>query len=202
MDRPTLTRRRIVTGTATLAAAGLGGLALGTDDARAEVTVGDGLTIADAEFSPDDAAVFTPWLIIEGAFAYSVPADPAAWECYCMLEKDGETAAIGMQSGEATAREAKGTYGLRGAVTAARFYEPADFAIPEGQQALDVTLAAEVVFVVRDAADAVLAQATAGDEATVTINRDGELRTAVSGSADVVMQDDQADPTPTPPGGE
>lgn len=204
MQTPTFNRRRIVTGSGLLAAAGLGGLALGTRDARAQadVTVGDGLAIADAEFSPEDGSVFTPWLLIEGAYSYQVPTEPAKWECYLLVARDGETSTIAVDDGETTATSGAGTYRLRGPVTMARFYDQGDFTIPEDQDAIDVTLAAEVALVVRDAEENMLTQTRESDETTVTVNRDGQLQTAISGTGDVVMQDDETDPTPTPPGGE
>lgn len=195
-----ITRRRIVLGTAVLATAGTG-LALGTDRAGAQASVStDGLKVEPAEFSPEDGELFSPWVLITGEFEYRVGADPAEWQVFLLVyDGGGNSEAVGLTEGDATAREGSGTYALRGPITAASFWGPEDFRVPDGQESITVSVPVEVVLVIRDAAGDMLIQAREADDAVVTVNRDGQVMAALDGSATIYAQDDSDDPTPSLP---
>lgn len=192
----TLTRRRIIAGTAALAT-GATGLALATDraGAQAEVSLGE-LDVRDSELSPEDGEVYAPWLIISGAFEWRTEAQPAEWQAYALVgDGSANTEAVGMTDGEATTRSGSGTYALTGAITAASAWDPADFAIPDGQDSISVPVPVSVVFVVRDPDGGMIVQARVEDTAVVTVTPGGTMA-ALSGSGEVVMQDNSDDPTP------
>lgn len=197
--RPTLTRRRLIA-IGTGAALGTAGLALGTQPAgaQADVSLGD-LEIQEGELAPEDGEVYAPWVLLTGDYEYRVQEEPAEWEAYLLVyDNGGNSEAVSVTSGDATAMEATGSYALRGAITAASFWGPSDFSIPDGQDSVTVTVPIEVAFVVRDADGTMLVQDRVADDAVVTVTPGGSMAT-LSGAGEIVMQDDADDPTPELP---
>lgn len=196
-----LTRRRSIALGATALTAGAAGLTIASEPAaaEAEVTLGS-LDAADATLRPEDGQVYAPWLIAHGDWSYRVDVDPAEWQVYLLVGRNGNTSAIGMASGEATAREATGTFGVRGPITAADAWAPGDFAVGSGGQPTTQSVAVQLVFTLRDAAQESLVQAVVQDTATVTVKPGGTVA-EVGASASIVMQDDEGDATPAPPAG-
>lgn len=197
-----LSRRRLIAG-GTAAVLGTAGLAVATDGAEAQASVGidGGLDIEPGEFSPDDGELFSVWVLATGEWGYRVETQPAKWEAYLLIGDGGGNAEpVAVTDGETTALEATGTYGLRGAITASGAWGPSDFRLPDGAEEHVVEIPVEIAYVVRDAGDAMLAQARAADTATVTVTPGG-VAASVGGSATLVGQDDSDSPTPTPPEG-
>lgn len=196
-----LTRRRSIVLGGTALSAAVAGLALGTDraGAQADVELGSIDTQDEYRLTPDDGEAWAPFLQIRGPYSYRVEADPAEWQVYLLIgDGSGNTTAVGMTSGEATARQGSGTYALQGAVTAADAWGPSDFAVAADGSPTTVDVPIEVILVVRDADNGMLVQA--GVEATVPITVEQGGTTANLGAAvDVVLMDDADDPTPTPP---
>jgi len=197
-----ITRRRLLA-VGTTAAVGAAGIALGTDRAVASASVDMGTFDATGgEFSPADGEAYAIHAFVSGQYAYKVNTDPEDWQAYLLVGSgDGDTEAIGIIDGPATAREGSGTYALRGPITAASFYSSGDFRVPDGQHSVTRTIPLTVVFLVRDAAGETLVQARESADLPVTIDDDGMPRVAISASAQAAMQDDAVDDTPTLPGG-
>jgi len=193
----TITRRRLLA-VGTTAAVGAAGIALGSKPAgaQASVYVGD-LSVPDKTLSPDDGSVFAVWALINGTFEYRVDADPDVWEAYLLVyDGNGNSEAVGLTDGPATAREDSGSYALRGPLTAASFWNADDFTVPDGQSSISQTIPIEVVFLVRNAAGDIIIQARASDDAVVTVDRDGQVLADLSGAGEIVAQMDSDDPTP------
>ena len=181
-----LTRRRSIALGTGLLTAGAAGLTLGTDPARAAVTT-DGLELEDAEFATDGPPEAV-WAVLSGTWSYRIDADPDVWEVYLLAYDDsGNSEAIGLADGPATAREDSGTYALRGDLLAASFYDAADFVVPAGEPSRVLTVAVEVAFVLRDAGGGLLIQARAEDAATVTVLPGGTLA-QINGGGNIVPQ--------------
>lgn len=199
-----ITRRRSIAIGGTILTAGAAGIYAATDTAGAQATVSaDGLQVEGGEFSPADGELYAPWVVISGAWSYRVDADPASWQAYLLVYDDNGSGseAVGITDGTATAREATGTYALRGRITAASFWEPADFAVaPDGSEAsVTTTVPIEVAFLVQDGSGETLVQARESADLPVTVNNAGMVMASLDGQAIVYAQDNSDDPTPTPP---
>jgi len=193
-----LTRRRSIAIGAGVLTAGAAGIALGTDraGASADVTLGT-LDAEDATFSPEDGSLTAVWLLVSGRFEYQVNADPADWQAYALVgDGSGATEAIALASGAADARQGSGTYALRGPITAASFYDSSDFAVPDRQHSVTVSIPVTVVFLVRDSGGKTLVQARVSDDAMVTVDDARMPKASLAGSATIAAQDDAGDPTP------
>lgn len=195
-----ITRRKaIVAGTTTVL--GATGLALGTREAGAQAAVYVGeLSVPDKTISPEDGAVYALWAVVSGTFEYRVDADPDVWEAYLLVyDGDGNSEAVGITDGPATSRQNSGSYALRGPITAASFWGPEDFTVPDGEESISQTIPIEIAFLVRDSAGDMLIQARAADEAVVTVDREGQVLADLAGTAEIVAQEDSSDPTPSVP---
>lgn len=200
-DTPQFTRRRIVTLTGA-GIAGTAGLALASDNARADAEIDMGtLDVADADFEPADGSVWAPWVLLSGPLRWSLETTPDEWQVYLIVsDGQGNTTPIGVTSAETDAPSGSATYALRGAITAADFYSASDFAVPESGEPVTVTVPLKVTLVLRTADGDVLAQASASDTAAVTVSERGPAA-ALAGSGEIVAQMDAGDATPTPPEG-
>jgi hypothetical protein len=192
-----ISRRQSIVLGGTALTAGLGGLALGTDRAGAQADVSvDSLSTEPATLAPEDGEVYSPWLILSGAYSYELIDDPAEWQVYLLVgDGSGGTEAIAITNGPADAREDSGAFDLRGSITTASFWSPADFAVDGPDDTTTVDVPYEVVLVVQDDAGGQLVTARAGDTAEITVEYGGSVGT-VGGEAKIRMQDDESDPAP------
>lgn len=185
----------IVAGTTT--ALGAAGIALGTDRAGAQANVSvDTLSTEPATLAPEDGEVYSPWLILSGAYSYELIDDPDQWQVYLLVgDRSGGTEAIAITNGPADAREDSGTFDLHGSITSASFWSPADFAVDGPDDTTTVDVPYEVVLVVQDDAGGQFVTARAGDTAEITVEFGGAVG-SVGGEAKIRMQDDESDPVP------
>lgn len=197
----TPTRRRIVFGTITAGALGAVGLTLASRPVRAAVS----LDIEPVTLAPEDGEVYRPFVLINGDYSYqNVDPAPAEWQTYLLIDGPGATGddwqAVGIASGTPDGTADSGTYQLRGAITAHSAWSSSDFTAGDGGEPVSQSVPVTVMFVLRDSAGDIVADAEAQGTAEVTVEHGGAL-VSVSGSGTTAMQDDSTDPTPTYAGG-
>lgn len=193
-----VTRRRIIIGTATLAAGGAG-LALGTGEAgaQADITMGEIQTQKET-LRPEDGEPFAIWVVLSGAFEYTVHQDPAEWEVHLLVgDQSGNVESVETASGDATARSGEGTYALRGAITDSSAWDSSDFTVAE-DEVLTASVPIRAVLVVRAADNTSLVQASEDGMAEFDVEYGG-VSARLGAEATIEMQDDQGDATPTLP---
>lgn len=194
------TRRRLIA-TGTISALGLAGLALGSGNARAAVS----LDIEDRTYAPENGTLFRPWVVVSGDFSYTnLDAEASEWAVYGLVDGPDATGedwqAIAIDDGLASGTEGSGTYQLRGAITSHSGWDASRFSANEdgSPQSLDIPVA--VMLVLRDSGGNIIADAEAHQTATVTVEAGGAVL-SVAGTGAVEAQLSSEDPTPTYAGG-
>lgn len=193
-----VTRRRLIA-TGTAVALGATGLALGSENARAQasITMGE-LAIPDATFAPADNQAHAIWATVHGQYQWSnLQADPGKWQVYLLVGDGSDSwSAVGIAEGQASRGNESGTFSVRGDLTAASAYSSEDFQ-PNGDgtpKTLNIPVA--VMLVVRDGSGNVLTDAQASRTVAVEIKPGGAV-VSVGAAGELVMQDDSDSPTPT-----
>lgn len=157
------TRRQLIASLGALAGGGTL-LVVGGDTASAEVTIG--------EFSAESATLKSgadPELVADLAYSFSVPAASGVAELGFELRvSDSTIASASLETGATGLEQSKS---LRGRLADADAYSASDFDVREETQfELDVS----VWFGVLDSAGETIADATATDAATLTIDASGQ----------------------------
>lgn len=201
MKYPNITRRKALVGIGATIVAGGGYLNAGTEEAYAQVEMGN-LTMEPATFAPEDSQLFIPWILLYGEYRYRTLSEPEEWRVVLMVgDGSDNTEPIAQAAGKTDAMEETGSYAVRGPVTQAEAYSTTDFTVPQDEASITVTIPVEIGFVVQDAAGNTLAGPTyESDTAQLTVEHGGDLA-LVRGDAWFVPQYDRSDPTPTPPEG-
>ena len=181
----------------TTIAIGAAGIAISSEEASAAVT--GAFSVGDATIRPADNRLAQLWATVSGDWRFGgLEADPAEWRVYLLADatgNPGDWQAIAMTSGSVTAREASGTYGIRGEITAASHYQSID--VSDGTP-VELSIPVSVLLMVRDGSGETLATAEAMDTVTVTVEPGGSV-SAIGGSGTMHGVDNAGDPTPTVP---
>lgn len=190
-----VTRRRIVLGTATLAAGGAG-LALGTGEAgaQADVTLGE-INTEPTTLRPQDGEPHAIYVILTGAYEWTVDQDPDEWQIHLLVgDQSGNLESVAVTSDDATARTGEGTYSLRGAITDSSAWDSSDFTVAE-DEVLTASVPIRAVLVVRGADNQSLVQTSADGMAEFDVEFGG-VSARLGANAEIQMQDDAGDPEP------
>jgi len=156
----TLNRRRVLAGAGTLAAGGLGVVALG-GDARAQVDV-EGLQIPDASFTSEQV---TPAVAVDIGYNYDVGTAPVQALGFTLAVGGTVIAEDRLETTRSTLSE---TTTLQGRVTDSDAWGSDDFAPAVGEE-INRDLSVSVTFDVLESDDTVIVGDTASTTATVTI---------------------------------
>lgn len=185
----------------TTAALGAAGLALGTENARAQVS--SEFSVPSQTFRPDDNELSAVWATAHGQWEFQgLDTDPDEWRVYLLADEPGNPGnyqAIDMTSGSVTNREATGDYALRGEITAASHYDSSTFDVSDGES-VTVDIPLSVLFMVMDGGGDTLTEASARETVPVTVQPGGSV-SVIGGEGAIHAVDNQGDPTPTVPSG-
>lgn len=186
-------RRRFIFGSAAaFAVTGLG-VAIGSREARAQVT-GE-LVVQDATFEDEDGELYAPWLKVTGDWQYSIDGTPDTWEVkLVVVDTDGTRAELDMDSGSLAAQSDSGAYSVVGRVTDADFYSASDFTAGTEGESKTVTLDVLVLFFVRNG-PTILAKDRLRDSPTITVKHVAEAAVA-GGEGQIGAQKDEGDEPP------
>ena len=169
-------RRRALAAMGTVVGGGTTLALVGSDGARAEVSV-KSFDVDDATF---EAREVTP--VIDATIGYAYRADHVAELWIGLLV--GETI-VAEETLRTASEELENSTDLSGRVTDSPAYAAADFAVGRGEET-SVTVEAGVRFEVRDADGDVLADDEATDEATVeVVSSDDETHATIGGTATI-----------------
>lgn len=200
---PTPTRRTALKATGALAALGLtggGAVLLGSEPARAAVTMND-LAVSDQTIRESDGQLAAVWARVGGSYEYvsqDVEPDGVRFDLHVSPDTDPrDWNRIAREEQAAFGFDQVASYELLGEVTSHAGFDPADWDAPDAGTTTAVPVRLRVTFAVLDG-DAILASATAEDLATLTLENDSvalSLGVEGTGSFDVVANDGDATPT-------
>ena len=184
-NRPTITRRRAVAMLAGASATGLGALALGSEEAAAEIEL-DGLTIPDETYAAEDLEP-TPVVDIDTRIQYRVDSI-SEWNISVELGPPGDVEFLELVSEDTNATEAEQTRTLSVPVTDADAFESADFA-PDAETSVEHDVEVVLTFSVMDGSET-LVQTSVSDMATVTVqNETIDIEGSIGGEGEIRFEE-------------
>ena len=180
-NRPTITRRRAVAMLAGASATGLGALALGSEEAAAEIEL-DGLTIPDESYAAEDPEP-TPVADIDARIQYRVDSI-SEWNISLEFGPPGDVDFISVLNESTNATEAEQTRTLSAPLTDADAFDSADFA-PDAETSVEHDVEVVLTFSVLDGSET-LVQTSVSDTATVVVeNETIDIEGAIGGTGEI-----------------
>ena len=179
-DWSPVSRRQALAGIGTLATGATTVAVLGSDDARAQVTV-DGLSVADGTF---EANAITPKLIVDVAYRYDVTGADIDHVAFGLRVDDAELDSSALSTSSESLDE---TTQLGGRLTTLEQYTASAFD-PAIGETVTVSFTATVTFAAVDSAGDDIVTASASDDATLTVAhpQDSEYQASVGGTGRIV----------------
>ena len=180
-NRPTITRRRAVALLAGASATGLGALAVGSEEAAAEIEL-DGLTIPDESYAAEDPEP-TPVADIDARIQYRVDSI-SEWNISLEFGPPGDVDFISVLNESTNATEAEQTRTLSAPLTDADAFDSADFA-PDAETSVEHDVEVVLTFSVLDGSET-LVQTSVSDTATVVIeNETIDIDGSIGGTGEI-----------------
>ena len=176
IDRSDMSRRHAIAALATVVGGGTTLALVGSDGARASVSV-ESFEVADATFEADDV---TPVIDADIGYAYRADSVTELWIGLLVGEE-----VVAEETLRTNSEELENTTDLSGRVLDSPAYGQSDFAVDAGETTT-VTVDAGVRFEVRNGDGSVLASDEATDSATVeVVSPEGETYATIGGSGEI-----------------
>ena len=184
-NRPTITRRRAVAMLAGASATGLGALAVGSEEAAAEITLEE-LAVADGTYSAADPEP-TPVVDLEARVSYRV-GSITEWNIGLEFGPPGDVDFISVLNESTNATEAEQTRTLSAPLTDADAFDSDDFA-PDAETSVEHDVEVVLTFSVMDGSET-LVQTSVSDTATVVIeNETIDIDGSIGGTGEIRFEE-------------